>query len=434
MTFAALWEGLLPVGRDPGTGGYRRFAWTGADADCRAWFLAAAAERELTSGRDRNGNLWAWWDPPSGPAWAGPAGTARVPGAGSAGTGEPGAAGPAPEQAVVTGSHLDSVPDGGAFDGPLGVASGFAAIDLLRARGLAPVRPLAVAAFCEEEGARFGVACLGSRLLTGATAPETARGLRDGAGITLAEAMTAAGHDPARLGPDDELLAGIAAYVELHIEQGRGLAALDAPVGIAERIWPHGRWRLEFSGRADHAGTTALADRQDPMLPFAAAVLAARQAAAGQSALATIGKVIAEPGGINAVSSTVTAWLDARAPEEPLLHAVAGQVIAAAREAAAGHQVAVAVAQESATPAVEFDLGLREALARSLAARGARAPELPTGAGHDAGVLAARVPAAMLFVRNPTGVSHSPAEHADLADCEAGVEALAAVLEDLACR
>jgi len=170
------------------------------------------------------------------------------------------------------------------------------------------------------------------------------------------------------------------------------------------------------------------------MLPFAAAVLAARQAAATHGARATVGRVIAEPGAINAVSARVTGWLDARGPDEQVLQAVVDEVLAAAREAAAGHGVELAVETESATPAVWFDPTLRETLASSLAARGIRAPVLPTGAGHDAGVLAARVPSGMLFVRNPTGVSHSPAEHADPADCAAGVQALAAVLEDLACR
>ena len=136
-----------------------------------------------------------------------------------------------------------------------------------------------VAAFAEEEGGRFGVACLGSRLLTGAIDPGAARGLRDAGGITLGEAMHAAGRDPAGLGPDDELLASLGCYVELHIEQGRKLAGLDAAIGLAESIWPHGRWRLDFTGRADHAGTAALADRADPMLPYAHTVLAARNAA-----------------------------------------------------------------------------------------------------------------------------------------------------------
>jgi N-carbamoyl-L-amino-acid hydrolase len=407
MSFAALWESLLPLGRDGGTGGYRRFSWTPADAACRSWFMEAAAERGLRADTDRNGNLWAWWDPDA-----------------AVGTGG----------AVVTGSHLDSVPDGGAYDGPLGIVTAFAAIDMLRERGCRPARPVAVAAFTEEEGARFGVACLGSRLLAGAAGPAQARALTDRDGTTLAEAMTAAGHDPAAIGPDEALLGRVAAYVELHIEQGRALADLGAAVGLASGIWPHGRWRLTFTGRADHAGTTRLADRRDPMLPCAAAVLAAREAAAGHGALATVGKLAAEPGGVNAICSRVTAWLDARAPDEPRLHAAVDQVLAAAGEATAAHAVDLDARAESVTPAVKFDAALRDRLARALAARGIGAPVLATGAGHDAGVLSARVPAAMLFVRNPSGVSHSPAEHAEEADCLAGVAALAAVLEDLACR
>jgi len=276
------------------------------------------------------------------------------------------------------------------------------------------------------------VACLGSRLLTGAIDPGTARGLRDGAGITFADAMQAAGHDPARLGPDDDLLSRTATYVELHIEQGRALADLDAAVGLDEGIWPDGRWRLYFTGRADDAGTAKLAGRADPMLPYAHTVLAARQAATELGTLATIGKVRAEPGAANAVSSSVHAWLDVRAAGTSQLNATVDQVLTAAREAAESHRVAFGWMGESLTPAVSFDTGLRGRLAAALAGQGIAAPVLPTGAGHDAGILAARRPTAMLFVRNPTGVSHSPAEHAEPADCAAGVTALAAVLRELA--
>ncbi len=401
-SFPALWESLLPIGRDPVTGGYRRFCLSPAELECRAWFETTAAERQLRVAADGNGNLFAWWEVPGG----------------------------AP--AVVTGSHLDSVPDGGAFDGPLGVVSAFAAIDELRAEGFQPARPIVVAAFAEEEGGRFGVACLGSRLLTGAIDPDTARGLRDGDGIMFADAMRAAGHDPARLGPDEALLGRIATYVELHIEQGRALAGLGAAVGLADGIWPHGRWRLDFTGRADHAGTAKLADRADPMLPYAHTVLAARQAAAELGTLATVGKVLAEPGAANAVSSAVHAWLDVRAAGPGPLDATVDRVLTAARAAAESHQVALGWNSESVTPAVSFDAGLRGRLAAVLAGHGIAAPVLPTGAGHDAGILAARLPTAMLFVRNPTGVSHSPAEHAAAADCAAGVTALASVLRELA--
>jgi len=399
--FAALWRELESIGRDQQTGGYRRYSWTPADTACRTWFTRQAAKRDLAVETDNNGNLWAWWGP-------------RGPGA------------------VVTGSHLDSVPDGGGFDGALGVAAALAAVDLLNKKAFYPERSVVLAVFTEEEGARFGVPCLGSRLLAGAVQPDAARALTDDAGVTLAEAMRAAGHDPARIGPDDRRLEGISALVELHVEQGRALAPLDAAVGVAEGIWPHGRWRLDFTGRADHAGTARLADRHDPMLAYAGTVLAARQAAAAHGALATFGKVIVEPNGTNAVPSAVRAWLDARAPDEAVLATTVTTIRSAAEKAAQEQGVTLNVRQESATPLVRFDEKLRDRICGVLAAAGMTAPVLPTGAGHDAGVLAARVPAAMLFVRNPTGNSHSPAEHADLADCEAGVRALAAVLEDLA--
>ncbi len=404
MTFAELWADLLPVGRDERTGGYRRYSWTEADTGCRAWFARTATKLGLRTDFDRNGNLWAWWGRPNGTSG----------------------------QAIATGSHLDSVPDGGAYDGPLGIASAFAAISQLRDQGFRPARPIGVAAFTEEEGGRFGVPCLGSRLATGAIDPDAARQLRDRAGVSLADAMRSAGRDASLLGPDDELLEGLAAYVELHIEQGSALAGLGAPIAVAEGIWPHGRWRIDFTGQADHAGTTRLADRRDPMLPYALTVLAARAAAAAHGALATFGRVIAEPGAANAISSVVHAWLDARAPDGATLDELVSDIWVAAQSAATQHKVGVDQRCESVTPLVSFDKALRDRLVSVLGEAGFSAPVLPTGAGHDAGVLAARVPTAMLFVRNPTGISHSPAEHAEAADCEDGVTALSAVLADLA--
>src|SRR5579875_3924438 len=143
MSFDAMWDALAPVGRDPRTGGYRRHAWTAEDATLREWFAGEAAARGLGLVNDRAGNQWAWW-------------------------GDPDTDGPG----LVLGSHLDSVPDGGAYDGPLGVVSAFAALDALRAQGITPTRPLAVAQFGDEEGARFGIACAGSRIITGALAAD----------------------------------------------------------------------------------------------------------------------------------------------------------------------------------------------------------------------------------------------------------------------
>ncbi|MDX2643376.1 allantoate amidohydrolase [Streptomyces sp. PA03-1a] len=399
-SFHEMWTELRPIGRDSGSGGYRRYAWTGADADCRAWFKAQAEGRGLAYELDRNGNQWAWLgDPTAG-------------------------------DAVVTGSHLDSVPDGGAFDGPLGVVSSFAALDELRARGAAPAKPLAIVNFGDEEGARFGLACVGSRLTAGQLTAEKAHALRDGDGVTLAQAMERAGHDPEAIGPDPARLARIGAFVELHVEQGRFLADTPHAVGVASAIWPHGRWRFDFHGEANHAGTTRLEDRRDPMLTYANTVLAARKKARLAGALATFGKVGVEPNGVNAIASLVRGWLDSRAADEATLAEVVGEIERAAVERGERDGVRVEVTRESFTPVVEFAHGLRDELAKLLG----NAPVLPTGAGHDAGILSEAVPTAMLFVRNPTGVSHSPAETATEDDCLAGVTALADVLEGLACR
>ncbi|WP_189217997.1 MULTISPECIES: allantoate amidohydrolase [Streptomyces] len=401
-----MWRELWPVGRHSGTGGYRRFAWTGADAECRAWFAEQAGRRGLTHEVDRNGNQWAWLgDPARG-------------------------------NAVVTGSHLDSVPDGGAFDGPLGVVSAFAALDELRARGARPTSPLGIVNFGDEEGARFGLACVGSRLSAGRLTAEQAHRLTDADGVTLPRAMAAAGYDPEAVGPDPERLGRIGAFVELHVEQGRALDLTGDRVGVASAIWPHGRWRFDFRGEANHAGTTRLADRRDPMLPYAETVLVARREARLAGAVATFGKVSVEPNGVNAVPSLVRGWLDSRATDPAALDTLVARVEAAAHECAEAQGVRLDVVRESFTPVVDFDHALRDEIVRILGDGTARlrVPVLGTGAGHDAGVLAGTVPTAMLFVRNPTGVSHSPAEHAAEDDCAAGVTALADVLEGLACR
>lgn len=434
-TFQEMWRELAPLGRDNGSGGYRRYAWGEADADCRAWFRAQALARGLDYEVDRNGNQWAWHDD-------------RTSGGGTPGSGltPGGARDRARGDAVVTGSHLDSVPDGGAFDGPLGVVSSFAALDELHRRGARFTKPLAVVNFGDEEGARFGLACVGSRLSSGQLSPDQAAQLRDADGVTLPQAMERAGYDPDAIGPDPERLARIGTFVELHVEQGRALADTPHPVGVASAIWPHGRWRFDFHGEANHAGTTRIADRRDPMLTYARTVLTAREQAELTGALATFGKVSVDPNGVNAIASLVRGWLDSRAADEETLNTVVSAIEAEARAHGARDGVRVELTRESHTPVVEFAHGLRDRLATRLTTRsGATAveraallkggvPVLPTGAGHDAGILSAVLPTAMLYVRNPTGVSHSPAEHADEDDCVAGVIALADVLEDLACQ
>ena len=393
MNFEKMWADLEPIGRERHRGGYRRYAWTPEDQLLREWFGGECAARGLDLVEDRAGNQWGWWGDPD-----------TEPGAG-----------------VVSGSHLDSVPDGGAFDGPLGVVSAFAAVDELRGRGIVPQRPFAVVNFVEEEGARFGIACAGSRLLAGRLSAEQLLARRDGDGISWAEALVHAGRHPERVGSDPEAMQRIGCFVELHVEQGRELVDRQRPVAIGTQIWPHGRWRFDFRGEANHAGTTRLADRRDAMLGFAELVVTARAVAAEQGCLATVGKVQVRPGGVNAIAGEVTGWLDARGADEETVRCAVDAIAARV----AGHDASVV--EESWTPVTSFGEELVGDLRRTLP----DAPLLNTGAGHDAGVLsAAGVSAAMLFVRNPTGVSHSPAEWAEPADCRAGVEALVAVLAD----
>ncbi len=185
------------------------------------------------------------------------------------------------------------MPGGGAFDGPLGVASALAAVDILKDRGVQPPRSLAVTVFPEEEGSRFGVACLGSRLLTGAIDVGKALNLRDINGDSFADVASSNGLDPPRhIGPDPEAMARIGDFVELHVEQGKGLGQDGPAIAVGSSILGHGRWKISVNGQGNHAGTTLMADRADPMVAAAQIVLAVRETAAKQpDARATVGRL-----------------------------------------------------------------------------------------------------------------------------------------------
>lgn len=388
---------ISDVGRDTRRGGYSRHLWQAADLELRSWFVERAERLGLDVETDRNGNLWAWW-------------------------GQPGT------DAVVTGSHLDSVPGGGAYDGPLGVVSSLEAIARLQASGFVPTRPCAILMFAEEEGSRFGIACLGSRLLTGAIDADQARALTDRDGVTLAEAAHQVGLNPAHIGADRDALARIGLFVELHVEQGRGLIDLGQPVAVASSILAHGRWRLTVTGQGNHAGATTMAERRDPMVATAQAIVAVQAAARSHPGTrATIGRIEAIPGGTNVIASTVQAWLDARAETDAETRLLVADIEARAQQSAEQNGCSATLTEESWAGAVQFHPGLRERFAEVLG----QVPQLSTGAGHDVGILAAHVPSAMLFVRNPTGISHAPEEFAEAADCVAGIDALERLLRDL---
>ncbi|MBC7278389.1 allantoate amidohydrolase [Nocardioides sp.] len=396
---------IAEIGRDPVRGGYSRHVYEPAELELREWFRRTSTSLGLEVETDRNGNIWAHW----GPRGAG---------------------------TIAIGSHLDSVPGGGAYDGPLGVASSLAAVSALMDEGFVPARPVTIAAFGEEEGSRFGIACLGSKLMAGTLPGPKVAALVDEAGVTYAEACRADGIDPAGLGRDEERLASLAAFVELHVEQGIGLADLDAPVAVASSILAHGRWKLIFSGEGNHAGATRMRDRRDPVAAMAAAVLAAQRIASAHdgsdSARATIGRLTPIPGGTNVIASRVDAWLDVRGDTDPQTRALLEEILQAAHAAAEEHGCTLEVVEESYVSTVHFGADLRRRLLDALSGSLGEVPVLATGAGHDAGILAAEIPTAMLFTRNPTGVSHSPFEGATDEDCRAGAKALTDVVRALA--
>jgi N-carbamoyl-L-amino-acid hydrolase len=388
---------IAGVGADSMRGGYSRHVWTPAEFELREWFIERAARLNLDVETDRNGNLWAWW-------------------------------GPAGPDAVVTGSHLDSVPGGGAYDGPLGVISALDAVARLQATGFRPKRPLAIVVFAEEEGSRFGVACLGSRLLAGAITADAARALTDADGVSFAEAASGAGLDPEHVGRDAASIQRIGLFIEVHVEQGRGLIDLDAPVAVASSILAHGRWRMRVTGQGNHAGATGMRERRDPVVAAARAVVAVEDAAlASDDGRATVGRIRIVPGGTNVIASSVDAWLDVRAATDATTRALVADITSRIGEATSGSGCSIQLIEESWSGVVDFDPELAARLAGTLGG----VPLLPSGAGHDAGVLSAIVPTAMVFVRNPTGISHSPEEFAEHDDCVAGVEALETLLRSV---
>ena len=394
-------EEISDIGRDDARGGYSRHLLEPADAELREWFRSSATALDLTVETDGNGNLWAWW-------------------------GEPGPG------TIATGSHLDSVPGGGAYDGPLGVASALEAVALLRAEGWQPARPLAICAFSEEEGARFGMPCLGSRLLVGEITAASALARADRDGVTLEDAWRGSGMDVTRIGPDPDRLALLGAFVELHIEQGYDLEDRGNALGVASAILSHGRWRLTIFGEGNHAGTTPMNQRRDPVVVAAAAVLCVREVARerGPGSRATVGRMAVTPNGTNVIASSAEVWLDIRAESDAAVRDQLAETMSRIEECVAAEGCTLDVREESFSPLAAFDEQLTARVADVLGG----APTIATGAGHDAGILTQYVPAAMIFVRNPTGVSHSPFEGARDEDCEVGARGLAAVLRDLAGR
>jgi N-carbamoyl-L-amino-acid hydrolase len=376
--------GIEPIGMS--ADGTTRMAWTPELAAAEAWFGEQAAQAGLHVERDPAGSLWAVPDAP-GPWWA-------------------------------TGSHLDSVRGGGRYDGALGVAAGFAVAERARA-------PIAVIAFADEEGARFNTPTFGSRALVGRLAVDDVLDRTDDDGIRLADAMRTAGADPATVRDAPSWLGRLRGFLELHIDQAFDVDRAGVPAGSVSALASRMRVAVELHGRADHAGTTRRSERRDA-LAAAARLIVTADAAAGADPdfLVTAARILVEPNAFTTVPAHVRVWIDGRTPDPERLDGWRSKLGEAAAELAGATGVAIDVTTASHSAGVSFDADVRTALGGL--------PEVVCFAGHDAGILAERIPAGMVLVRNPAGVSHSPEEDVSLEDAAAAAQALLTAMEELA--
>ena len=332
---------------------------------------------------------------------------------------------------LLLGSHLDTVRDAGRYDGALGVLAAIAAVARLHAAGRRLAFGLEVIAFGDEEGVRFPVSLTGSRAVAGTVDPAVLEA-RDDDGVTMRDALTAFGGDPAAIGAVARAPGSVLGYLELHIEQGPVLEAAGLPVGVVTAINGASRYSVEVGGEAGHAGTVPMGMRKDALAAAAEMVLAVeRLGAAGDALVATVGRLEAQPGAVNVIAGQARFTLDIRSPDDRVRRdAVAA--LHAAFEAVAGRRgVALSIERTYDEPATACSPWLCDALAAAVRRRGIRPLRLPSGAGHDGLAMAALCPIGMLFVRCRGGVSHSPAESITAADAGTAVAVLLDALHHL---
>jgi len=317
-----------------------------------------------------------------------------------------GAAANAPRLLIA--SHLDTVPNAGAFDGVLGVMMGLAMVEALDGRRL----PFAVEVigFSEEEGARFGVPFLGSRALLGGL-DDSLLARMDEQGCSVGEAITAFGLDTARI-PEAALQQTPLGYLEIHIEQGPVLEDEKQALGVVQSIAGQTRMEFVFTGEANHAGTTPMYLRKDALLAAAEWMLAVEEYACGVAGLvATTGRVTALPGAVNVVAGEARVTLDLRHAADDVRQTAVDAIVTRAQRVANSRRVRVEPQMKSEQAAVPMDIRLTRILEQAVKSAEVPLRKMVSGAGHDAMLMAARVPSAMLFLRSPGGLSHHPQEN-----------------------
>lgn len=333
---------------------------------------------------------------------------------------------------VLIGSHFDSVPNGGKFDGQAGVVAGIEIACLFKERGLAPERSIEIIAMIEEEGTRFGGGLVASRILTGGLDTRSLDDLPDDDGITMAQAMAAYGLDPALAYRAVLKPGSVHAFLELHIEQGPVLEAHGEDVGIVERIVGMAQLKATFRGQAGHAGTTPMNARRDALVGAVGALsqLPDLARAIGQDAVLTVGKLEVRPGGANVIPDLVTFSVDIRAPGADAVRALV-DLTRSVIEGAGGNGLTVEVDEQLFVPPVPLSAELHGTLSRHAGRLGLKSRTMVSGAGHDAMIMVGFVPTGLIFVPSRNGISHAPEEWTDYEQLARGVDVLFASVCEL---
>lgn len=394
---------LAQFGRTP-EGGITRFAFSPEEKAATDTVAAWMAEAGLEVRRDAAGNLFG-----------------RL-------------AGKRPGPAVLTGSHLDSVPNGGNFDGPLGVLGALEAVQAMHEQGAVPELPIEVVSFMGEEGSRYTWGLMGSSFFTGTFPYDRLFDLKDRQGIPLAEAMRQYGANPPAVRSALAERGDYAAYVEMHIEQSGVLESRGLPVGIVTGIAGMRQLRAVIRGRAEHAGACPMDLRRDPMPAAAELILAAERAAreSDPATRATVGFVQARPGAANVIPAEVELTFDIRDLDGERRDACVERVRTALREICGRRGLEGDLVLEHTSTPVHCDPNLIRTMVEAAASLGREPFQLPSGAVHDGANVASLCPVGMIFVRSRDGLSHCPAEYTSPEDVAAGTELLAETLWRLA--
>ncbi|MBO6718555.1 MAG: Zn-dependent hydrolase [Rhizobiaceae bacterium] len=393
-----LLEGINSFGFNPETGGFNRVGYSDADMAVRDWFAGQMEADGLAVSRDPVANLFGRYGPPTGPT-------------------------------IMAGSHLDTVPEGGAFDGALGASVALECVRSMRDAGLKPEVAIEVVATAEEEG-RFG-GMLGSQTIAGVVTHEWIDQARDADGTTLIDAMAAHGLKAHEAVGAARRPGEVRAFLEIHVEQGPVLEASGQPIGIAHSVAGVRNLRVTLTGKANHSGTTPMDLRADAFAGLAIvghAVPGIIAEHGGDNTRVTIGKVDLHPNFIHTVPGRADFVVNIRDTDPAFVEAVTGAVEQTVHDAAAANSLETRIVEQSRIAPVSLDPELRKVLHDEAAALGLDARSMPSGAGHDAQTMQSLCPSALMFVPSRDGVSHSPEEWSDWADIEKGANLMLAAL------